>query len=455
MATIAAPTNLAAPAPEVAADKPLPNTNRILALDFVRGAALFGILLMNITGMGLPEAYGNPTNAGGAEGANLWAWIITQVGFEGTQRGLFSILFGAGVILFTSRLEAAGRADSADIYFRRNLWLIAFGCVNSFLLLWTGDILYYYGITALFLYAFRTMSAKSLLVFGIVVMVLATAWNAKDTFTDMSAHSAWQSAVQAKAAGAKLTKEQEGAIKAWEGRMEKFSPGADAIRQQTEAVGGGYASAFLVKAEENVRYQSWMLYRYFGDIFGMMIIGMALFKYGVLTLDRPKRLYVAMMLIGYGIGLAVNIAETRWIIDHKFSFVSFAQAGATYDVGRLAMTIGHLGALLLFVRSGALPWFRHALASVGQMAFTNYLAHSVVALVLFVFLGFYGQLERHQLYYIVFAVWAVQLVASPIWLKHYRFGPLEWLWRYLTYGKRPPFRREVPAPAAAVPVAAE
>ena len=86
-----------------------PTAQRIEALDFVRGVALFGILLMNITGFGLPDAYVNPTNAGGAEGANLWVWIVTQMGFEGTQRALFSMLFGASVILFTSRLEAAGR----------------------------------------------------------------------------------------------------------------------------------------------------------------------------------------------------------------------------------------------------------------------------------------------------------------------------------------------------------
>lgn len=98
-----------------------PVSQRIEALDFVRGAALFGILLMNIVGMGLPHAYSDPTVYGGAEGSNLWAWIITQIGFEGTQRALFSMLFGAGVILLTSKHEAAGRNDGADIFFRRNL----------------------------------------------------------------------------------------------------------------------------------------------------------------------------------------------------------------------------------------------------------------------------------------------------------------------------------------------
>ena len=106
MATFAATDEsvLTAPAP---ADRAAPAAQRIEALDFVRGVALCGILLMNITGFGLPDAYANPANAGGATGANLWAWIVTEMGFEGTQRALFSMLFGASAILLTSRLEAA------------------------------------------------------------------------------------------------------------------------------------------------------------------------------------------------------------------------------------------------------------------------------------------------------------------------------------------------------------
>ena len=134
-----------------------PTSDRIVALDFVRGAALFGILLMNITGFGLPHAYSNPMNAGGAEGANLLSWMIIQIGFEGTQRALFSMLFGAGIILFTSRLEAKCRTDTADIYARRNLWLTFFGLVNGFILLWSGDILFYYGLIALIAFPFRKL----------------------------------------------------------------------------------------------------------------------------------------------------------------------------------------------------------------------------------------------------------------------------------------------------------
>lgn len=448
------------PAAPAAADPPAaaPAAQRIEALDFVRGIALLGILLMNIVGMGLPDAYTNPNNAGGATGANLTTWMITQIGFEGTQRALFSMLFGASVILLTSRLEASGRPDAADIYFRRNLWLIALGLVNAFVFLWYGDILYAYGICALVAFAFRNLAPKRLLAFGIFALFLGTLWTGYETYDLIQKHDAWQAAVEVRDRGVELSQDQQTAISAWEGARTAFESPPERIQATTKAMTGGWWSAFKHIARINGFWQSWGTYRYFFDIFGMMLIGMGLFRAGVLTLERRTRLYMAMMLGGYAIGLAVNIAETRWILSHNFSAIAFAEANLSYDIGRLAMTVGHLGTLLLFVRSGALGLLRRAVAAVGQMAVTNYLMHSVVTSFLFIGLGWFNQLERHELYYVVFAIWAFQLLLSPLWLRAFRFGPVEWLWRYLTYLKRPPFLRVVTpvdgAVAGALPAAA-
>ena len=176
-------------------------------------------------------------------------------------------------------------------------------------------------------------------------------------------------------------------------------------------------------------------------MFGMMLIGMGLFKLGVLTLERRTALYLAMVVGGYAIGLATNTWETKHIIDGGFSARAFTEVTTTYDLGRLGMTVGHLGLLLLFVRSGILRPVRRAFAAVGRMAITNYLMHSAICLVLFILMGWYGQLERHQLYYVVFAIWAFQLVFSPLWLRYFKFGPVEWVWRSLTYLKPQPMRR--------------
>ncbi len=422
-----------------------PTSDRIIALDFVRGCALFGILLMNITAMGLAEAYTNPRNAGGATGADLWAWIVTEVGFEGTQRALFSMLFGAGVLLFTSRAEASGRGDGVDLFLRRTLLLIAFGMINAWVLIWEGDILYAYGVAGLFVVAFRKLSPRWLLAIGVAGLLFNVALNARDAMGALDAQARAAPALAAERAGKPLTKDQTEAKEAWEEVSSHFIAKPGKVAETNKAMRGGYASAWGVVSGSVSFMQSWFMYRYFFDIFAMMMIGMALLKGGVLTLLAPARLYWTMLIGGYAVGLATNISETRWIIDHGFSATAFAQAAVTYDIGRLAMAAGHLGALLLFCRSGALSWFRSSMAAVGRMALTNYLTHSLIALVLFVLLGQFGRFARHELYYIVFAIWAAQLVLSPLWLRRFRFGPVEWLWRYLTYGKAPPFRRIVPA----------
>ena len=418
-----------------------PAAQRIEALDFVRGVALFGILLMNITGFGLPDAYTNPQNAGGATGANLVAWIITEIGFEGTQRALFSMLFGASVILFTSRLEAQGRTDTADIYMRRNLWLIGFGMINAFILLWHGDILYTYGVIALFVFPFRKLAARWLMTIGLATLLAGAVWNFSESRSALAAYAPYPAAAAARDAGAELTPEQEQAISAWERQRSNYTSSPDSIAEAVREQTSGYWRALIHVAPINVIFQTYGLYRYFFDVFGMMLIGMGLFRLGVLTLERRAGLYVAMLLGGYAVGLVTNTLETKWIIDHRFSALAFAEVTTTYDLGRLGMTIGHLGLLLLFVRSGMLRRLRRAFAAVGRMAITNYLMHSAICLVLFILMGWYGQLERYQLYYVVFAIWAFQLVFSPLWLKYFRFGPVEWLWRSLTYLKPQPMRR--------------
>ena len=422
-----------------------PTGTRLESLDFIRGCALFGILNMNIVGMGMGPAYDNPTVMGGDTGINLWTWYVVNGGFEGTQRGLFSILFGAGVILFTSR------PDSTDAYFRRNLWLIAFGLFDAWILLWGGDILYFYGLTALFLFSFRNLPGKKLLGLGIGAFVLGAAWTGLETYNMLDLHKRAVAAQSVPAA--QRTEQQKNLVEEWKNES-RGGPPPERVARLKQENQGGYVSALLARAPRIAERQSWEAYRYFFDIFGMMMIGMGLFKLGILTLEARTRTYLAMMAGGYAIGLPLNIYEANWLMNHGFSGLARHQANITYDFARLAQTVGHIGLLGLFLKSGMLASFRRSMAAVGRMALTNYLTHSLVALIIFVLLGYWGKLERHQLYFIVFSIWAVQLVISPIWLKHFHFGPVEWLWRYLTYGKRPQFRKETP-PSFGAPLPAE
>jgi len=178
------------------------------------------------------------------------------------------------------------------------------------------------------------------------------------------------------------------------------------------------------------------------DIWSMMLIGMALFKLGVLSAERPSGTYLRMMLAGYGIGIPLNSLTAWLIIRSNFDPVTQGLLGCTYDAGRLSVALGHLGLVMLMCRSSGWDWLTSRLGAVGQMAFSNYVMHSVICSVIFTGYGFamYGRWQRYQVYYVVAGIWVFQLIVSPMWLQHFRFGPLEWCWRSLTYWKKQPMR---------------
>src|SRR5690606_7607579 len=201
---------------------------------------------------------------------------------------------------------------------------------------------------------------------------------------------------------------------------------------------GSYASAFRFMAHRTFYVQTAYFLRHgIGDVLSFMLLGMALLKMGVLTGTAPRRTYAWMAFAGYTLGLTINGFEMVSFERADFSVDALVSSYLTYDLGRLTMTLGHIGAITLIYCYGALPKTRRVLGAVGRMALTNYLSHSVICLFVFTGAGLalYGQLERYELYYVVLAIWSVQLVWSPLWLKHFRFGPAEWVWRKLTYGR--------------------
>src|SRR5918993_4650176 len=204
---------------------PVEKNERILSLDILRGFVLCGILLMNITGFGLWGAYEDPTVAGGADGWNLRSWEITTMFFEGTMRGLFSLLFGVGMFVLTDRLEKkGGGVNVADIYFRRTLWLIFFGLVHGYLLLWQGEILYSYGIMGLLIFSFRKLAPKKLTAIAIFLMCCGTLWDYADHRSNVKMVENAAIAKKYTAEGLPLTKELKDAQKNWDEKLHERSP---------------------------------------------------------------------------------------------------------------------------------------------------------------------------------------------------------------------------------------
>lgn len=420
---------------------PLNASERINSLDVIRGIALLGILLMNINGMGLPFAYSDPTIAGGADGLNLNVWIVNNMLFEGTMRGLFTLLFGAGVILLTTRLEKSGAGiTTADIYYRRILWLLFFGIVNVYILLWHGDILYPYAIFGLMLFPFRNASVRKLFVVAGILISIGVIWDIADYHSKLNLQKEVVEIQAIKDHDAEITKAQEGKIKEWDKFTTKHTQ--EEVNELIEKMHQSYFIVIFEKVKENQFMQTWLPYRlWVWDILSFMLIGMAFFKLRIFHGERTNRFYLMMLSVGYLIGLSINYYETIMQLGANFHALTILKADQTYQIGRLFTTMGHIGLFMLFIKSGLLRFLQKSLAAVGKLALTNYLMHSIVTSIIFYGDGFsmFGMLQRYELYYIVAGLWIFQLIYSPIYLRYFLYGPAEWIWRSLTYQKRQQF----------------
>ena len=425
---------------------PLEAMERIQSLDVMRGIVLFGILLMNINGYGLYLAYSDPTVSGGSTGLNLYTWMTTTMFFEGTMRALFSLLFGVGMFIFLNRLVKKGAGvNAADIYFRRLTWLLIFGLIHGYLLLWVGEILYQYALMGFLVYSFRSMAPKKLILTAVFLFCIGTARNYLDFKIARELVENADLAETYEAKDRELTKELKEAKSEWEGILSKRSE--EAITEAVEKLNQGYFGVVAHLAPTNFEFDTVWPYRQdLWDVLSMMLIGIALFRWNVLSAEKSLKFYGLMALTGYAIGLAINYYEMKIILNDNFSFLSLRESEITYYWGRVFVAMGHIAMIMIFCKSNFLNWLKSGLASVGKMALTNYIMHSVICMIVFTGVGFglFNKLERYELLYVVFSIWIFQLILSPIWLRYFHFGPMEWLWRNLSYQKVHPIRKEMP-----------
>ncbi|WP_245826251.1 DUF418 domain-containing protein [Spirosoma rigui] len=431
-----------------ATPQPVAKAARIQTIDLIRGLALLGILMMNIPGFGyLGSGYNrllnNPT------GPDFYTFAVVGVAFEGTMRGLFSMLFGAGMVLFTqNKREQPDGPTVAEYYYRRLLWLVLFGVINAYVFLWRGDILFFYGLCGMILYPFRRTKAGWLIALAVLCMGF-NAIRSELFYSELRENRAgYLEAVQQEKAHKKLTDKQKEAKAAWENFEKRTKPDPKKDAKELADMRSGYGTVFMHLLPENSSAETY--YTYYGswDMLLMMFLGMALLNWGFFTNKLPTSTYVITLLIGYGIGLPVSwfyvTSQVDWI-QHTGPFVDNYRTipFQVYDIRRVLLALGHASLLLLVYRSQVVPWLMRALTAVGQMAFTNYLMQSIICTLFFhgYGLGYYGKLSYYELYYVVAGVWIFQLILSPVWLQYFLFGPFEWLWRSLTYWKRQPMRR--------------
>ena len=423
----------------VSTDAPVATSARIESLDILRGIALLGVLLLNILGFGMASAgYFHPlVGLGKNPELNYAIWGIMNLFFEGSMRGLFSLLFGAGIVMFATGFGTrSGREKGAWLHYKRTFFLLLFGMFDSFVLLWTGDILILYAMAGALLYPLRNARPKTLLILSTTVLLCTSILFAVSGILVEEGREA-ATMIDADPYAEYSSDEWELAA-LWTNSENQFTFNESAMEEELDIRRGSYLEIASYSGEKVI--QSLLFFTpvfMLWDCVGMMLLGMGLYRLGVLSAKRSTKNYLQLAVGGFTFGLVINGYELFRAIDSDFdAIVVSGYFQGTYQIGRVAMSMGWLGLIMLFCQVEVWAGMKKRFAAVGRMALSNYLLHSLICLVVFTGagLGLIGAFERWELYVIVLAIWAFQLMLSPWWLNRYSFGPAEWLWRSLTYG---------------------
>lgn len=432
---------------------PVAEGQRIESLDVLRGFALLGILAMNVMVFAMPmAAYTNPTVFPEYKGVDRAVYWIVHTFFDLKMMGLFSMLFGAGVVVWSGKAKTRQEIGALRwLWIRRMFWLLVIGMIHAWLM-WEGDILVSYALCGLLvLWWLRRLPPLWLVVVACAFFAMHLLLVAGQGFNTWLLFSEAEGAEQMRAG---MAPEQLEAAR--EAARAFTAPGQQEIERQLAALRGGWYDVFRHRAKMTLMMQTQAFAFYiFWRATAMMLLGAALMKMGVLSGVRSTAFYARLAALGYGLGVPMIVAGILYNESHGFEIVRFGTIGGWFNVvGSVPVMLGHVGLIVWVVKKRFLRTLTHALARVGQMAFTNYLMQSVLcSLIFYGFgLGLAGDVGRLGQECIVVGIWLVEILWSVAWLKDHRFGPAEWLWRTMTYWRlQPMLRAAAPAPRLDAP----
>ena len=403
--------------------------SRIAMLDLIRGVAVMGILIMNIVAFAMPEAaYTDPAALGRPGGADIAVWAFNFVLIDGKMRGLFSFLFGASMLLVIDRATAKGE-DPARVHFSRMFWLFVFG-EAQLIFLWWGDILNHYALVGCVAWFFRKLPPHKLVAVAIMLIAVEVSLVAG---LALNVHTL-QAAMQAPHPAAAT-------ISQYQDLQEQFGVPPAAVLRDDLGLHRGPYGPLLADSLNGAFVSTRNTFFFVGlETLGYMLLGMACLKSGMLSGAWSARQYRRWVAIGFGTGIPAGALLAGYIAWSDFALFPVVLGGITLPtLVRPLMIVGWASLITLLAQRWGIS---ARIAAAGRMAFSNYLGTSMVCTTLFYGWGFglYGHLSRAELYPIVVAVWVLMLLWSKPWLAHFRYGPLEWLWRTLARGHLQPMR---------------
>lgn len=417
------PPLITSPAPAPAA--PVTAGERIELLDVLRGFALFGILLVNITSFAWPIYFVSPDYRGGDESLNLAADWLMRFFAEGKFYPLFSMLFGAGIALQIARAKMRG-SPFVSFHVRRMLVLLLIGGIHAFLI-WEGDILMFYAMMGLVLLAFRDCKPPTLLAWIIVCLLVPTL-----IYVVLGGVVSVLSWLPGIAEGI------ESAIAQW------YESDFFAGERDLEVFANGTFLEIMAQRAKNVVYLYLSSIAIAPVVLMMFLIGLYAGKRGILNNPGAHLpLFRRMLWCAALVGIPGNVL---YLISYELSSESWLWwfgAIILYSVAGPGLMLAYVSSIVLLCERGHWRQRLGILAPVGRMALTNYLLQSLVCTTIFYSygFGFYGKIEMGTLIAIAMLVFLAQIPLSHWWLRRFRFGPVEWLWRSASYGRFQPMRR--------------
>ena len=391
---------------------PTPVTTRLHSLDIIRGVALLGILIMNIQAFSMVfAAYSNPTAFGDLSGANFYVYYFSHLFADQKFMTIFSMLFGVGIVLMADSIEKKGGNPTRRHYIRMFI-LALFGLAHAYLF-WFGDILFAYAISGMIIYGARKKSPRFLIILGLSLIAICSGlmWMFGATL------QYWP--------------EQELA-----NIQTIWAPSHETIQNEVAANLSSWIGQSDIRHTMAAKMQSNIIF-YLTRIVGVMALGMALYKMDFFGKRFTNNKLWSTGIVSFVVGLSLIVYgnqlnfSANWPLESMF-------IGSQYNYwGSLIMAYSYLAGLIIFCRSNLFQTAKALLANVGRMALSNYLSQTLICGFIFYGwgLGYYGSFDRTEQFMVVIAVWVTQLFVSTVWMNRFQFGPFEWLWRSLTYGK--------------------
>jgi uncharacterized protein len=404
---------------------------RIATLDVIRGVAVMGIFAVNVIAFAMPfQAYFNPLAYGLESGADRALWFATFILIDGKMRGLFSLLFGASMLLVIERAGAAGRSP-AKVHYSRMFWLLLFGAAHYYLI-WFGDILTLYAMVGMVAFLFHRKSVRTLLFWALGLLAFDLLFMSGGAWHFFTAEAA------ARAPGASAA-----AVAEWQATSSEFAiPSAAMLAHELALFRGPWLGIVHEQLTAGLTGPLFQLLFGSAETLGYMLLGMAGLKSGFLKGEWADERYRRIALWTLAVSIPAY-AAMAWIVDRSghdvaIFFLVFFILSAPF---RVAMMAGYAASIILLARRRGRLAGR--LAAAGRTAFTNYLGSSLIASAIFYGWGFglYGHLSRLEAWLAVPLVWLLILLWSRPWLDRFRYGPFEWLWRSLARFQIQPMKK--------------